>query len=80
MYQTDFYTHQKERDGPVQFEKDIPAAADPFKEVDDFLSTFDRSTSSAAADDKGGKKRYGIEDRDDEGGARKRARVDDDDD
>ncbi|KAI9818364.1 MAG: mRNA splicing protein [Phylliscum demangeonii] len=57
-----------ERDGPVQFEKDTTAAAtapapapaataDPFKEVDDFLSKFDRAP---APDGERVSKRHGV--------------------
>ena len=47
-------THvKKERDGPVQFEKDAPLpaagpAADPFQEVDDFLSKVGKTDSGSA--------------------------------
>ena len=64
----------QERDGPVIFEKDTggTGAADPFAEVDAFLSNVD---AKGDAKSKGGK-RYGISEED--GSARKRARVDDD--
>ncbi|KAI9798687.1 MAG: mRNA splicing protein [Piccolia ochrophora] len=76
----------EERDGPVIFEKDTSGpgtapprpTADPFSEVDDFLSKVDAVEGTAA-----GEKRYGIQESgvgDGDGRARKRARVDDADD
>ncbi|KAI9885548.1 MAG: mRNA splicing protein [Watsoniomyces obsoletus] len=88
-----------ERDGPVQFEKDISGemptgprpGADPFKEVDDFLSKVDQSGGGVSDGKAGAKKpsggggsskRYGLERGDDnkDSRAKKRARVDDEDD
>ena len=54
------------RDGPVQFEKDVGSAADPFG-IDSMIK------------DVTGGKRYGVQDREEEGRAAKRARVEDDD-
>ena len=55
------------RDGPVQFEKDVTNAADPFH-IDDMIRDVTEGTDS--------KKRYGVQETDER--ASKRARVDDD--
>ncbi|KAL9065744.1 MAG: hypothetical protein Q9161_008028 [Pseudevernia consocians] len=55
------------RDGPVQFEKDISNAADPFR-IDEMI----RDVTGSA----GGNKRYGVQETEER--ASKRARVDDD--
>ncbi|KAI9828427.1 MAG: mRNA splicing protein [Thelocarpon impressellum] len=70
----------KERDGPVIFEKDTPAtaaAADPFNEVDAFLSQV--GGAGGGDEGKGKGKRYGMQDDVGETGRKKRARVDEDD-
>lgn len=56
------------RDGPVQFEKDVSNATDPFH-IDEMI----RDVTGGA----GGNKRYGVQDAEER--ASKRARVDDDD-
>ncbi|KAI9758435.1 MAG: mRNA splicing protein [Chaenotheca gracillima] len=66
----------EERDGPVMFEKDT--GADPFKEVDDFLSKVEGGAGTEA--DGGaaaGSKRYGIQEGEGSSRASKRARRDD---
>ena len=56
------------RDGPVQFEKDVSNAADPFH-IDDMIRDVTGGT--------GGNKRYGVQETEER--ASKRAKVDDDD-
>ncbi|KAI9847959.1 MAG: mRNA splicing protein [Sclerophora amabilis] len=66
----------EERDGPVLFEKDTGGSADPFKEVDDFLSKVDGAGN--AADGGAGSKRYGIQEEEGRSRTSKRARREDD--